>query len=169
MLRAAPVARGGYRCLVTRSEPESWADHRRALRDTAADQREHTADVRDAAADQRDSAADQRDIDADERDRVADERNHTADARELRQDARDHGSPTPSAHLDILSHRERDVLDLIVEGMSNDEVCARLFLSPNTVKGYIRSAYAKAHVTTRAQAVAWYLTGDTSHGDSTES
>lgn len=54
-----------------------------------------------------------------------------------------------------LSPRELDVLGLIVRGRSNEEVAAELYLSINSVKSYIRAAYAKIGVTSRTQAVAW--------------
>ena len=54
-----------------------------------------------------------------------------------------------------LTPREEDVLALVVAGHSNAEVAELLFLSPNTVKSFIRTAYAKIGATTRSQAVAW--------------
>jgi NarL family two-component system response regulator LiaR len=54
-----------------------------------------------------------------------------------------------------LSSREAEVMALIVQGLSNVEIADRAFLSINTVKSYIRSAYRKANVNTRAQAVLW--------------
>jgi DNA-binding NarL/FixJ family response regulator len=54
-----------------------------------------------------------------------------------------------------LSPRELDVLGLIVQGLSNDEVAAELYVSINTVKTVIRSVYRKIGVTSRGQAVAW--------------
>ncbi len=54
-----------------------------------------------------------------------------------------------------LSPRETDVLRLVVQGLTNHEIAAELFLSVNSVKTYIRSAYRKAGVSTRPQAVAW--------------
>jgi DNA-binding NarL/FixJ family response regulator len=54
-----------------------------------------------------------------------------------------------------LTPREQDVLTLIVAGASNTEIADELFLSINTVKSFIRSAYAKIGATTRAQAAAW--------------
>ena len=56
-----------------------------------------------------------------------------------------------------LSDREAQVLALIARGLANEEVADRLFLSKNTVKTYIRAAYAKIGVTSRAQATAWTL------------
>lgn len=54
-----------------------------------------------------------------------------------------------------LSPREAEIIGLIVQGLSNHHIATRYYLSPNTVKTYIRSAYRKMGVTTRAQAVAW--------------
>lgn len=56
-----------------------------------------------------------------------------------------------------LSDREAQVLALIAGGISNEEVADRLFLSINTVKTRIRTAYAKIGVSSRAQATAWTL------------
>jgi DNA-binding CsgD family transcriptional regulator len=47
------------------------------------------------------------------------------------------------------------MLALITQGLSNQEVAARAFLSPNSVKSYIRSAYRKIGVSSRTQAVLW--------------
>lgn len=54
-----------------------------------------------------------------------------------------------------LSPREAEVVGLIVQGLSNREIGARCYLSANSVKTFIRSAYRKMGVATRAQAVAW--------------
>lgn len=54
-----------------------------------------------------------------------------------------------------LTPRESEMLALIVQGRSNDEIATSCYLSPNTVKTYIREAYRKIGVTTRPQAVAW--------------
>lgn len=56
-----------------------------------------------------------------------------------------------------LTPREAEILGLIAKGLSNDEIAAVCYLSINTVKSYIRSAYRKASVSTRAQAVGWAL------------
>jgi DNA-binding NarL/FixJ family response regulator len=57
--------------------------------------------------------------------------------------------------LNGLSQRETDVLRLVTLGMSNHEIASELFLSVNSIKTYIRSAYRKIGVTTRPQVVAW--------------
>jgi two-component system, NarL family, response regulator LiaR len=54
-----------------------------------------------------------------------------------------------------LSAREAEMLTFIVRGLRNEEIARRAYLSINTVKTYIRTAYRKIGVTNRAQAVAW--------------
>jgi len=54
-----------------------------------------------------------------------------------------------------LSPREAEVLALITQGLSNQEIAERIFLSTNTVKTYIRSAYRKIGVERRPQAIVW--------------
>lgn len=54
-----------------------------------------------------------------------------------------------------LSSRESEVLGLITQGLSNAEIAKGMYLSPNSVKSYIRSAYRKIGVVRRSQAVAW--------------
>jgi LuxR family maltose regulon positive regulatory protein len=59
-----------------------------------------------------------------------------------------------SEWVEPLSAREREVLQLIAEGLSNQEIAARLYLSLHTVKVHARNIYAKLAVTNRTQAVA---------------
>ncbi len=54
-----------------------------------------------------------------------------------------------------LSDRESEILALITQGKSNAEVAALTYLSPNTVKSYIRTIYRKIDVRSRTQAVLW--------------
>ena len=54
-----------------------------------------------------------------------------------------------------LSEREAEILALITQGLDNAEVAARTFLTPNTVKSYIRTLYRKIEVSSRTQAVLW--------------
>lgn len=49
--------------------------------------------------------------------------------------------------------RERQVLELLAQGMTNDEIAATLFLSPNTVPGYRKSLFAKLGVHSKIEAV----------------
>ncbi len=54
-----------------------------------------------------------------------------------------------------LTAREAEVLALITQGLTNQEIAERSYLSINSVKTYIRTAYRKIEVTRRSQAVAW--------------
>ncbi|MGF1480416.1 MAG: response regulator [Cyanophyceae cyanobacterium] len=66
----------------------------------------------------------------------------------------------PSAPTIELSKRELDVLRLVVEGKSNPEIAAELFLSISTVKTHLRSVMNKLSVDDRVQAaVAALRTG----------
>jgi DNA-binding NarL/FixJ family response regulator len=54
-----------------------------------------------------------------------------------------------------LTPREAEILALITQGLTNQDIATRAFLSINSVKTYIRSAYRKINVTRRSQAVLW--------------
>lgn len=56
-----------------------------------------------------------------------------------------------------LTQRERDVLRLLADGMSNEEIGKALFISPETVRTHVRKAMAKLDADTRTQAVATAL------------
>jgi len=64
------------------------------------------------------------------------------------------GLDWPGRH-EGLTDREAEILALITQGKSNAEVAALTFLSPNTVKSYIRTIYRKINVASRTQAVLW--------------
>jgi LuxR family maltose regulon positive regulatory protein len=53
-----------------------------------------------------------------------------------------------------VSERELEVLSLIAEGLTNQEIAARLYLSLHTVKAHARNIYAKLGVSSRTQAAA---------------
>jgi LuxR family maltose regulon positive regulatory protein len=64
---------------------------------------------------------------------------------------------TPAAGTRLaepLSARELEVLPLIAEGLTNQEIAARLYLSLHTVKAHARNIYAKLGVSSRTQAAA---------------
>ena len=74
----------------------------------------------------------------------------------------EHRGRTPSApgldwpgRLEGITDRESEILALITQGMSNAEVARLTYLSPNTVKSYIRSVYRKIGATSRTQAVLY--------------
>jgi NarL family two-component system response regulator LiaR len=54
-----------------------------------------------------------------------------------------------------LTVRESEIVALITQGLSNQEIADRSYLSINSVKTYIRTAYRKMGVERRAQAVLW--------------
>jgi len=54
-----------------------------------------------------------------------------------------------------LTRREAEILGLIARGLSNQEIANAAYLSINSVKTHIRTAYRKIGVTRRAQAVGW--------------
>jgi LuxR family maltose regulon positive regulatory protein len=55
--------------------------------------------------------------------------------------------------LDSLSPRELEILHLIAQGLSNQEIADRLFLAVSTVKGYTRTLFDKLQVQRRTEAV----------------
>lgn len=56
-----------------------------------------------------------------------------------------------------LSPREEEILALIAQGLSNQEITEKLHLTLNTLKSHIRATYRKIGVASRAQAVAYAL------------
>ena len=66
-------------------------------------------------------------------------------------------STDASGSLPTLTQRERDVLRLLADGLSNEEIGKRLFISPETVRTHIRKAMDKLDADTRTQAVATAL------------
>ena len=55
---------------------------------------------------------------------------------------------------DMLTSREREILQLLADGMSNADVAQRLFISQETVKSHVRHILAKLEADTRTHAVA---------------
>jgi DNA-binding NarL/FixJ family response regulator len=62
-----------------------------------------------------------------------------------------------SVQRPTLSHRERQVLTLVCEGMTNSQIAEQLFLSESTVKSHLSSAFAKFGVRSRREAAALFL------------
>jgi len=62
--------------------------------------------------------------------------------------------PTASA-LDVLSPRERDVLDLLAEGLSNPDIAKRLFITPKTAEHHVSSILFKLGLRSRTEAAVF--------------
>jgi DNA-binding NarL/FixJ family response regulator len=60
---------------------------------------------------------------------------------------------TSNKALECLTEREREVMALVAEGLSNDEIAARLFLSPLTAKTHVSRIMTKLNARDRAQLV----------------
>ncbi len=59
--------------------------------------------------------------------------------------------------LDQLTEREREVLRLLAEGLRNDDIAAKLFISPQTVQTHVRNLLAKLGVHSKLEAVAFAI------------
>jgi DNA-binding NarL/FixJ family response regulator len=68
--------------------------------------------------------------------------------------------PRPAPAVDMLTGREREVVGLVAEGLSNDEIGARLFMSVATARTHVSRAMIKVGARDRAQLVVFaYETG----------
>jgi DNA-binding NarL/FixJ family response regulator len=62
-------------------------------------------------------------------------------------------TPAQQTAFDELSAREREVLTLIAQGLTNAGIAERLVLSPKTVRNYISEIFSKLQVANRVQAI----------------
>ena len=62
-------------------------------------------------------------------------------------------APPPNEALDVLTNREREVMALVAEGLSNEEIAARLVVSVATAKTHVSRAMVKLGARDRAQLV----------------
>lgn len=69
------------------------------------------------------------------------------------------------AGLDRLTAREREVVELVASGLSNEEIANRLYLSPSTAKTHTTRAMTKLGARDRAQLVVFAYEGDSSAPD----
>jgi DNA-binding NarL/FixJ family response regulator len=63
--------------------------------------------------------------------------------------------PVPRARLAELTNREREAVTLVARGLSNDEIAARMVISPLTAKTHVNRAMMKLHARDRAQLVVF--------------
>ena len=66
-------------------------------------------------------------------------------------------SATPDAPVEELTPREAEVLALLVDGLSNNEIASQLFISRSTVKTHLSNIFAKLGVGNRVEAVRMAL------------
>ena len=66
-------------------------------------------------------------------------------------------SHTASGAFETLSEREQEVLNLLVEGLSNKQIAQHLYLSVRTVENHLRRLYQKLGVNTRTEAAVLAL------------
>src|SRR6185312_11796064 len=62
---------------------------------------------------------------------------------------------TPHPHLDTLTTREREIVTLVAEGLSNDEIAERLVISPATARTHVSRSMVKLNARDRAQLVVF--------------
>jgi DNA-binding NarL/FixJ family response regulator len=74
--------------------------------------------------------------------------------------ARPTSQPAAARRLEVLTDREREVLALVGEGLGNDDIAARLYMSPATAKTHVSRIMGKLAAHDRAQLVVLaYETG----------
>ena len=64
---------------------------------------------------------------------------------------------SPKNHVQVLSKREQEILDLLLQGFSNQRIAAELHICEKTVEKHLTSIYGKAGVSSRAEAILWGL------------
>ena len=61
----------------------------------------------------------------------------------------------PGEAASVLAPRELDVVKLVAQGLSNQDIAARLVLSEHTVHRHLANILRKLHLSSRAAAAAW--------------
>lgn len=70
-------------------------------------------------------------------------------------DSEDSGGAYDDARLAALSAREREVLDLVAQGLTNRQIAERLVISPVTARNHVSRILGKLGLDNRTQAAAW--------------
>jgi RNA polymerase sigma factor (sigma-70 family) len=64
-----------------------------------------------------------------------------------------HGSKKANEYLELLSEREREILELLSRGFRYKEIADKLSLSVETIRTHIRNIYLKLQVSSRTDAI----------------
>jgi DNA-binding NarL/FixJ family response regulator len=64
--------------------------------------------------------------------------------------------PGETEELDVLTPREKEILELLSKGLMYKEIAAQIYLSPETVRKHVYHIYEKLHVSNRVAAVNKY-------------
>lgn len=70
------------------------------------------------------------------------------------------GSNVVPSDLDVLTDREREVLDLVARGKTNKEIAEKLVITTNTVKRHLKAIFVKLDIHTRSAAAAKMATAE---------
>ena len=70
-----------------------------------------------------------------------------------------HLRSTPTTHFDLLTPRERQVLQGIVDGLSDKEISTRLDLSTLTIRTHVKHVHRKMQVNSRTQLLSQHMRG----------
>jgi LuxR family maltose regulon positive regulatory protein len=62
--------------------------------------------------------------------------------------------PVEPSAVDSLTNRENEILELLIQGKTNKEIAAKLFVAIDTTKTHLKNIYQKLEVNSRLQAVA---------------
>lgn len=73
----------------------------------------------------------------------------------LAQLRRSQGTLKGDAQLADLTHREREILALMCEGLGDPDIAKKLNLSPHTIRNHVASLYSKLQVNRRSAAIVW--------------
>lgn len=63
--------------------------------------------------------------------------------------------PVTPTHIERLTNREQEILELVCTGATNREIAAKLFISENTVKNHLKNIMAKLHIQNRVQLATY--------------
>lgn len=59
-------------------------------------------------------------------------------------------------NFEALSPREKEILDLLIEGLKNKEIAEKLYIQPNTIKTHMRNIINKTGIDSRTRLAIMY-------------